>query len=136
MSFEKEQMMSAQVLLPAASGKPIDRETIITSENIQDFVPSLETVARAREAFAAAGFDVGENVGISFSISATVSTFEQVFETSLRQDDQGGVAALQDDGSVRYELPLGGLPELLSNLVVAVTFSPPPDFGPTEFFGP
>lgn len=136
MHLEKKQIISAQVVLRSASGKAIDGETIITSENIRDFVPSPETVARASETFAAAGFDVGEMVGISFSISATVSTFEQVFETSLRQEERGGVEAVQDDGSGSYELPLDALPESLANLVVAVTFTPPPDFGPTEFLGP
>ena len=136
MSLEKEQLVSAQVVLPSASGKATNGETIITSENIQDFAPSPETVARASEAFAAAGFDVGEMVGISFSISATVSTFEQVFQTRLRQNEQGGVEAVQEDDSGSYELPLKSLPESLASLIVAVTFTPPPDFGPTEFFGP
>jgi hypothetical protein len=136
MSLEKEQVVSAQVVLRSASGKVIDSETTITSENIQDFAPSPETVAKASQAFAALGFDVGEMVGISFSISATVGTFEQVFKTTLRQDEQGGIEAVQADGSGSYELLLDALPDSLTNLVVAVTFTPLPDFGPPEFFGP
>ncbi|MCP4542745.1 MAG: hypothetical protein GY832_36950 [Chloroflexi bacterium] len=136
MSLEKEQLVSAQVVLPSASGKVIDGETSITSKNIQEFAPSPKLVARATEAFAVAGFDVGAMVGISFSISAPVSTFEQVFKTRLRQEDRGGVEAIQDDGSGSYELSLDALPKSLADLVVAVAFTPPPDFGPTEFFGP
>ena len=136
MHLEKEQIVSAQVVLRAASGKAIDSETIITTENIQDFAPSSETVARASEAFAAAGFDVGEMVGISFSIAAPVNTFEQVFKTRLRRDERGGVEVIQDDGSGSYELPLDALAESLADFVVVVTFTPPPDFGPTEFLGP
>lgn len=134
--LEEKRIISAQVVLRSASGKAIDGETIITAENFQDFAPSPETVTRATEAFAAAGFDVGSMAGISFSISATVSTFEQVFRTRLRQEERGSVEAVEDDGSAGYELPLEALPESLANLVVAVTFTPPPDFGPTEFFGP
>ena len=31
------------------------------------------------------------------------------------------------------ELPLGGLPEEVAGAIDAVTFTPPPDFGPTNF---
>lgn len=134
MFLDKEKIISAQVILRAASGKVIDSKTIITSENIQNFVPSLELVASATEAFSAVGFDVGKMVGISFSISAPVSTFEQVFETRFRQDKRGGVEVILGDGSGSYEIPLKSLPEYLTRLVVAITFTPPPDFGPTEFF--
>lgn len=136
MPIQKDQVVSAQVVLQPASGEAIDAETVITSENVQDFAPSPGAAAEATQAFAAMGFDVGDVVGISFSITAEVSTFEQVFETRLREDGRGGVEAVRDDGSASYELPLEPLPESLSNLVVAVTFTPPPDFGPTEYFGP
>jgi hypothetical protein len=136
MPLEKERVVSAQVVLRPASGKTIDGKTLITSDNIRDFVPSPEAVARATSAFAAAGFEVGNVVGISFSISATVDTFEHVFETRLRRSERGGIEAVRDDGAGNYELPLKALPQSLANLIVAVTFMRPPDFGPTEFFGP
>ncbi len=135
MSPAKKDPASAQVILRSASGKVIDGATSITSQNVREFAPSDESVVRAAEAFAAAGFDVGAMVGISFSISAPVGRFEQVFKTRLRQE-RGGLEAIQDDGSGSYELPLHGLPESLASLVVAVAFTPPPDFGPTDFFGP
>jgi hypothetical protein len=136
MSLAGEQSISAQVVLPSASGRIIDGATIITSENIQDFMPSPELAARAAAAFAAEGFDVGVTVGVGFSISAPAETFEQLFQTPLRQNEQGGIVAAGEDGSGTYELPLRGLPESLASLVVAVTFAPPPDFGPTEFSEP
>lgn len=136
MSLPKEQVVSAQVILRSASGKVISSETIITAETIKDYVPAVEAVTRATAAFAAAGFEVGPMVGISFAITAPVSLFEQQFQTQLRLAEAGGVEAVKADGSGSYELPLAALPSSLANLVTAVAFSPPPDFGPTNYFGP
>jgi hypothetical protein len=136
MALSKEQVVSAQVLLRAASGKPITGDTVITSDNIKDFAPAAEAVARASAAFAAARFEIGPAVGISFSITAPISTFEKVFKTQLRLAPGGGVEAIKADGSGSYELPLNALAAGLANLVTAVTFTPPPDFGPPSFFGP
>lgn len=136
MTLEKDQVISAQVLLRSESGKAIDADTVITSENISDYAPSPDDVAWASEVLADMGFDVAELVGISFSISAAASTLEKIFETQLCREEDGGIKAARDDGSLAYELPLNALPESIANLVVAVTFTPPPDFGPTEFFGP
>lgn len=136
MSLEKKQIVSAQVVLRSSEGKAIHGKTIITAQTIKDFAPSSEAVARATGAFANAGFDVGPMVGISFSITAPVSTFEEVFRTRLRREERGGVEAIKEDGSGSYELPLDSLAESITDLAVAVTFTPPPDFGPTEFFEP
>lgn len=133
MSLHQQEIISAQVVLKSASGKPFEGTTVITSANIRDFLPSAETVAKVTEAFTAAGFDVGPMVGNSFSITAPVSTFEKVFRAQLRRQENGGVVAVKDDDSSSYELPLAGLPQSLTELIEVVTFTPPPDFGPTEF---
>jgi hypothetical protein len=133
MSLQNQQIVSAQVVLRPASGKPIDGQTAITAANIKEYVPSAEAVARAQRAFKAAGFDVGPVMGNSFPITAPASTFERVFQTRLRRQEPGGVEAVSDDGSARYELPRQGLSPEIESLVLAVTFTPPPDFGPTRF---
>lgn len=136
MLWGKDVVISAQVILPSASGKVVDGETVITAENISDYVPSPDTVAKASEAFTQLGFHVGQMVGISFSITALASTFEEVFAVQLCQEANGGIMALEEDGSATYEIPLRALPESVSALVISVTFTPPPDFGPTEFLIP
>ena len=136
MNHDKDQVVSAQVLLQPASGAAIDGETVITSENIQDFAPSPGAVAAAQEEFVALGFEVGEMVGVSFSITAPVETFEEVFGTSLSVDEQMGVQFVDEDSSQAPELPMDSLPGSLSDHVLVVTFAPPPDFGPDEFVMP
>jgi subtilase family serine protease len=130
MFIEKQSVASAQVVLRSANGQPIDG-AIITAETIKDFAPEPETVTKAAATFAALGFDVQKMVGISFPITATLATFEEVFKTHLCQKEDKA-----NDGVGSYELPLEALPDSVANLVLAVTFMPPPDFGPTQFFGP
>lgn len=133
MSIEKQQIVSAQVLLRAASGRPLDRNALITSETLADYAPSANTVATATETFAAMGFTVGYFVGIGFSITATIETFERILQIKLSVVEGGGVEAVREDGSASYEIPLDAIPRPIADLVDAVTFTPPPDFGPTNF---
>jgi hypothetical protein len=136
MDLEQNKLISAQVLLRPESGRVIGTETAITSENIKDYLPSGETVNQTKKYFTEMGFDVGELVGISFSIAAPVSKFEETFNSTLCKEENGGIKATSEDGSIKYELPLGSLPKSVADLVIAITFTPPPAFGPTDFFGP
>ncbi len=126
----KKQVVSAQVVLRSASGKP-SREATITAANIQDFLPSPETTARATQAIAAAGFEVTPVYGNSFSITAPIATFEQFFQTRLRVGQRGDVQAMSGREKASYELPLEAIPSAMKGLIDAVTFTPPPEFGPT-----
>lgn len=83
---------------------------------------------RAQRAFLAHGFDVGNCVGNSFSITGTAQDFRAVFGVALTQRTDGGVAA--NGGPCPDGLPLQQLPESLRALVLAVVFSEPPAFGP------
>ena len=130
MSIDDQEIISAQVILASASDKRADGQTAITSENIQDFQPTTETAAVVRRAFAAAGFDVGPMMGNSFSITAPVGAFQKFFKTRLGRTARSGIQSIREDGSVSEELPLENLPEAITRHVVAVTFTPPPDFGP------
>lgn len=136
MSLEEAQIISAEIIMKSASGIPFDDTSFITSENIQDYVPSFETIVGVTQSFVREGFEVGVAGGISISITSSVSKFENFFGTKLRASESGGVEAVLEDGSGSYELPLDALPESLRERIVAVSFTPPPDFGPTDFMGP
>lgn len=128
--IDKQQFISAQVVLRSASGKVADGKAVITSQTIKDYAPSAEVANSVRQGFVAAGFQGGALAGNSFSITAPVSTFERVFHTQLRPQEQGSVEAVKDDGSGTYELSLHWLPATMSQHIIAVTFTPPPAFGP------
>lgn len=129
-----KQLVSAQVVLKSASGKKVEGQTALTAENIAEYLPSPDTVTAAAEGFKQAGFEVGNIVGNNFSITAPKSAFEKFFKIKLKAQDRGDVKVSAAKGaSEGYELPLKALPQNLSRLVDAVTFSPPPDFGPSNY---
>src|SRR5215204_205145 len=134
MPRKTEKTLSAEVALRSASGKSFNGQTAITSENIADYLPSPELVEKARRAFTELGFDVSKPAGIGFSISAPATVFKKVFKIRTISDERGGIkaaAATRAEGT--YELPLKALPKEVAQYVSAVTFSPPPDFGPGSF---
>lgn len=134
MPKKTEKTLSAEVMLQAASGKSINSRTAITSENIADYLPARESVEKARAAFTELGFEVSEAAGIGFSITAPASVFKKVFNIKTASDERGGVKAVAAKGAEgSYELPLKALPKEVAQHVSAVTFSPPPDFGPGSF---
>ncbi|MBM4258599.1 MAG: hypothetical protein FJ147_22205 [Deltaproteobacteria bacterium] len=130
--LDKNQVVSAQVVLRAASGKSIRSQEPITAHNIQDYLPSREAVSTATKMFAGAGFEVGAMVANSFSLTAPVAVFEPVFKTHLRLEG-GTVKAVRSPGDIGLELPLSALDHTLATYIEAVTFSPPLDFGPTNW---
>lgn len=134
MSPRTKQLVSAQVALKSASGKPFPGQSPITTANIADYAPAADTVTAAAARFREAGFEVANLGGNSFSITAPRSAFEKFFKMKLRSEDSGGMKVAATRGvSEGYELPLQALPQDLSQLVAAVTFTPPPDFGPTSY---
>ena len=133
MSAENHGIISAQVVLRPASGRPAGSDEAITSANVEQFLPSTAAAERVRQAFRARGFDVGPIVGTSFSITAPAQRFEEVFGVRVRPQEGGGIGAVSGDDDANLELPLSRLPDRLADGVAAVTFSPPPDFGPTNF---
>jgi hypothetical protein len=111
-----ERELSAQVVLLPASGVPVEPARI-TAATLGEVVPARDVAERVQGEFAALGFRVGPLVGNNFSITAPAATFEQVFQ---------GAA-----GQTGLELPLEALPASVQPAVQAVTFTPPPAFGPT-----
>jgi subtilase family serine protease len=132
-SNKEEREISAQVVLRPESGKSFDGSTEITSANIQEYLPSSETIRRVRGAFISNGFDVEPVYANSFAITAKAERFEEVFHTKLQMDETHGVQVIQQDNTTGNELPLEGLPKSIIPLIEAVTFTPPPEFGPKNF---
>lgn len=123
--MKPDKEISAQVVLVAASGARINSHTRITSENVNQWLPSAETVVKVSGELKSKGFVVGQCVGNSMSITGQAKIFESYFNAKLR-DVKGGV---QFAGS-GFELPTEKIPTALRTQLVAVTFTPPPDFGP------
>jgi subtilase family serine protease len=128
-----EQMIAAQVLLIAASGRSIDGSTPITAENIESYRPAEETVQRVSEYFESHNFEVSPLVGISFTISASVQHFSEFFNVSLTEDSSQGVQVITNSNAPRSDLPLDSLEPNIACLINSIVFTPPPDFGPTNF---
>jgi len=133
MVVEKNEIISAQVILPSAGGKTIDGETVVTSKNISNFIPSPETVEKAQKIFREKGFKVENVVGISFSISAPVEIFEDTFKARIGKTENKGFEFIQADGTGSNELPKSSLALFSTGIVQAILFIPPPDFGPSDF---
>jgi subtilase family serine protease len=131
--LDPNQKISAQVLLRSATGATIDGNTIITSQNISKYTPAPATVQAASQFFKDSGFEVTPLVGIGFTISGTVEHFSQFFHTSVTVDRSGGIKAVMNEQTTKAELPLTSLPKSTLDLITAVAFSSPPDFGPTNF---
>lgn len=120
-----KKIVSAQVVLVAASGASPGPQTRITSENIREWVPSADTIVRVSGELRSMGFEVGECVGNSISITGSVRLFESCFHIKLQA--VGGSVQFAGEG---YELAAEKIPSALRAQIAAVTFTPPPDFGP------
>lgn len=109
----------ATVVLRPASGS-IDGTATVTSSNVDRFLPAPGVAARVASYFASLGFDAVDSGPISLSISAPQETFDRVFGTT--GDD--------DTGDEPESLPTSALREDVAQLIAAIEFDPPPDFGP------
>lgn len=130
---QKDPLISAQVVLRTRSGKVAGGTDSVTAETVADFEAAPETAAHAIDAFRKLGFTAGPVVGNSFSISASQQTFDKVFNTDVAAILARRAKAKSTSRKSSNELPLKKLPKPLTALVTAVTFTPPPDFGPGNF---
>lgn len=87
--------------------------------------------AREQAFFRKAGFEVTDVYAISFCITGPRTTFEATFGEAIASEGTG--PATMATASGRLELRLDRLPEPVTRAVAAVTFSPPPAFGPTRY---
>jgi len=107
--------ISAQVIL-RPRGTASSRGLTITAETIADYAPDAETAQRIARYFADKGFDVGGVVGTSFSIAGPSTLFQEVF-----------------GGRRDRSLVLDKLDPSIAAAIEEVTFTKPPDFGPTSY---
>jgi hypothetical protein len=121
-------VISAIVVMRPRSG-PLTGYEAITAETVGAYVPEPGDVQRIVNFFTAAGFGVGPMVGLSFSITAPRSRFAAIFGVAQGGADWTGGAGV----STGLELPLAALPPDVRDLLESVAFTPPPDFGPTEY---
>ena len=132
MARDDDQIVSAQVILRPAS--PRRSQAPVTAENVAEVLPSPEAAERARQAFARGGFEVGPLAANSFSISGPVRLFNKFLHTRIARDHRTrGVKAARADGTTALELPVRGLPPDVASSIETITFTPPPDFGPTSY---
>jgi hypothetical protein len=123
-------VLSALVVLRSAGGREPPAEAI-TSETVAQDAPEPGAADAVAAFFRGAGFEVSAPVGISFSITAPRSRFEATFDERL--EVEGGDRPTEVHTERGLELPRDVLPEDVRRHVRAVTFTPPPDFGPTSF---
>lgn len=132
MARRADQIVSAQVILRPA--RPRRSQAPVTAENVHEVLPSAQAAELARNAFERAGFEVGPLVGNSFSISGPARLFKTVLHTDLERDRRTkAIKAKGAGGSARFELPKSAFPPDVASLIETITFTPPPDFGPTSY---
>ena len=124
--------ITMQVILRAASGQAPDAHTPVTAATLEQFQPDASAAESTRQHFRQAGFEVGNLVGTSFSITAAAGTYQQFFGTQVHLDS-AGTSLVSGDGTARRELPLHDLPAAVQPHVAAVTLGEPMDFGPTSY---
>lgn len=129
----REDMVSAQVVLRPAAGQPVTDPLRLTAESIQDFMPDTEALSKALGYFAGEGFETGVAVGNNFSITAPARVFEKFFKVDLNFSRKKGIIYFRPDGTAASELPLSELSGEIAEMLIAIVFVPPPEFGPAEF---
>ncbi len=133
MSNQEKQTLSAQVILKPAGGKSSIPPENITSENVNQIMPSAEDFKNAQKFFADSGFEVDAAFASSFSITGDKKLFEKTLDTKISQNENQAVKARGKNDAETSELPLANLPNELKKTVEAITFTEPPDFGPGNF---
>ena len=132
MTSDKE-LASAQVIMFPASRASMDGRTIITVNNVSDFAPDSKAVEAVTGLFRNKRFEVGPVVGISFSITASVDTFENFLSITLRHRKHGELEFFSRRKRLGRELSSEQLPKALRDYVQAIALPLPPDFGPTKW---
>jgi hypothetical protein len=112
--------LAAEVILRSPGGQRLSGQERITSANVAAYLPDPAAVSAATEFFRDRGFGTTERRGISFTITGPQSHFERTFGTRLT----GEASTL--------ELPLDQIPATVKDVIEAVTFTPPPDYGPAK----
>ena len=131
-TLEQDQMISAEILLQSASGASIQEDTLITSENVDQYMPAPDTSAIVSQYFTEQGFEVPAPAGSAMSISIVgpAELFTKQFERRFAMDGYESIVAITDSGQASNALPTDGLPDAIRERISIITFSESPDFGP------
>jgi hypothetical protein len=124
--------LSALVLVRAASGRRVAESAPIDAASVGAHQAAPSDVDAAQRACRERGFAVGPYVGISFSITAPRSTFEQLFDVHIQVAADGDVRVSRGGRQHARELPLDRLPSGLRKRLEAVTFAEPVDLHAAE----
>jgi hypothetical protein len=130
MADSKDILISALVLLRSAGGKEIDSSEAISANNLAEFAPSPTIVASASEIFRARGFEVGPMVGVSFSVTGRLRTFEEFLGMQIQLGKDGAYEFVSKNKTIGHELSSAELPEELHKFVAVVAFPLPFEFFP------
>jgi hypothetical protein len=117
--------LSAEAILKSERGRSITEADVpITSENIEEFLPSAETISKAAELLEALGFEA-QISDVTLTLSAEPSVFESVFRAkpTIETDERSGMAR------VRFQAE-PTLPDSLKGVVESVVFPEPPELFP------
>ncbi len=122
--MEKESIdISAEVILKTKNGKSMINEDIpITSENIEQFQPSPDTIENATSILEKLNFTVFNN-NYTLTIQGKAELFEKVFNAKITVEKNTftGKTTIKPDRELN-------IPDTLDNIVEGVVFTPPPDF--------
>jgi hypothetical protein len=118
----RETIFTAQVVLRPAGAAEAGPTT---SANLATALPDPAAASHVRSYFEQGGFEVGELVGTSFSVSGSLDEFAATF--SWDRDDLEPILSRAGGAA---EIDAGNLPNDVREAVQAVVVTPPPDFGP------
>ena len=122
---DRDEPVTAIVLLRPASGEEITGKTVITADTLARYAPDPEDAALVARSFHEAGFEVGPPGGISMAVTASLARFEKFFAATVARAPDGGWVTGDDAARGRRELPLSSLPQDIAGRVFAVTFDEP-----------
>ena len=118
-------VISAEVILKSGTGRSLSTPGAeITSATVKEYLPTPETVAKAKHELETLGFHVNQ-IGVTLTIVGEPGRFERVFGLRLRSEKhpQTGQTTVQAEGDV-------AIPASLRDVVETVVFPEPPEFFP------
>lgn len=116
-------MLTAMVVLVAASGAPLPRDGSVTSRTVATHAPDTGSASAVAERMRSAGFEVGSTVGVAFSITGDQALFEQYFGHNVEVNAAGETFFATRNGPMQ-ELTAADLPAGRGKGVELVAFSP------------
>ena len=125
MGQEISSTISAVVILKSKTGQSLAHtEVPITSENIENFKPTSETITRATKRLEELGFNVQPSP-ITLTLLGKTTLFEKVFKIKLTidRDETTGSEIVHANRELL-------IPDSLKDVVEKVVFSEPPEFFP------